>query len=53
MSPLEGIRDTFVALLPEGSPEDFAAVCELKGMKKQDAAHAAQTLRAVRAAQGR
>jgi hypothetical protein len=28
-------------------------VCELKGMKKQDAAHAAQTLRAVRAAQGR
>ena len=53
MSPLEGIRETFLALLPEGSPEDFAAVCELKGMKKQDAAHAAQTLRAVRAAQGR
>ena len=53
MSPLEGIRDTFTALLPEGSPADLAAVCELKGMKKQDAAHAAQTLRAVRAAQGR
>ena len=53
MSPLEGIRDTFGALLPDGSPADFAAVCELKGMKKQDAAHAAQTLRAVRAAQGR
>ena len=53
MSPLEGIRDTFGALLPDGSPADFEKVCELKGMKKQDAAHAAQTLRAVRAAQGR
>ena len=52
LSPVEGIRDTFGALLPEGSPADLAAVCELKGMKKQDAAHAAQTLRAVRAAQG-
>jgi hypothetical protein len=52
MSPVEGLRETFEALLPEGSPADFAAVCELKGMKRQDAAHAARTLRAVQAARG-
>ena len=53
MSPVETLRDTFQALLPDASISDFQTVCELKGMKKQDAAQASATLKAVRAAQGR
>ena len=41
LSPTEGLAETFKALLPGGSAADFRAVCELKGMKKTEAAAAA------------
>ena len=38
LSPQEGIAETFRALLPGGTAADFKLVCELKGMKKVEAA---------------
>ena len=53
MSPVDGLRDTFQALLPDAKLADFQTVCELKGMRKTDATAQVATLKAVRAAMGR
>ena len=42
LSPHEGLGDTYRALLPDGTPGDFRAVCELKGMKKADVSAATE-----------
>eukprot|EP00475_Leptophrys_vorax_P037824 TRINITY_DN65750_c0_g2_i1.p1 TRINITY_DN65750_c0_g2~~TRINITY_DN65750_c0_g2_i1.p1 ORF type:complete len:316 (+),score=20.22 TRINITY_DN65750_c0_g2_i1:32-949(+) len=36
LSPVENIVDTYRALLPEGSSNDFFRMLELKGVRKQD-----------------
>ena len=44
LSPADGLAETFRALLPGGSIADFRLVCELKGMKKTEAAAAADAM---------
>jgi len=36
LSPVEGLCDTFRALLPNSAPNDFKQVLELKGLRKAD-----------------
>eukprot|EP00241_Pyramimonas_parkeae_P017643 CAMPEP_0114299464 /NCGR_PEP_ID=MMETSP0059-20121206/12989_1 /TAXON_ID=36894 /ORGANISM="Pyramimonas parkeae, Strain CCMP726" /LENGTH=843 /DNA_ID=CAMNT_0001421941 /DNA_START=19 /DNA_END=2550 /DNA_ORIENTATION=+ len=36
MSPVEGLCDTFRALLPDSPPSDFKTVLDLKGLKKSE-----------------
>ncbi|KAK3262239.1 HIT domain protein [Cymbomonas tetramitiformis] len=36
LSPVDGLCDTFRALLPESAPADFKTVLDLKGLKKAD-----------------
>ena len=38
LSPVEGLCDTFRALLPESPPADFKTVLDLKGLKKSEQA---------------
>ncbi|KAK9088536.1 hypothetical protein Scep_027618 [Stephania cephalantha] len=36
LSPVDSVGNTYRALLPEGTPQDFQRILELKGLRKQD-----------------